>query len=195
MWRCLKEADEIWWDTALSWGYGFFGTNQLLKVRILSHTKGSKTTHTNTSPHREKKNKTKTCWQRERERVRDVREFPSSMTMTLTWYSKQPYLIGCFSWMIPSLYIKNGCLEFQVLLQANHSFYLVVNLLPYSQSSHFHLQPWLLCDKRKQQLKKMQVRRTSKINQSQSMALQSARGKMHCPNCWPSNGWLLILGI
>ncbi len=27
----------------------------------------------------------------------------------MTWNSKQPFFIGCFSWMIPNLYIKNSC--------------------------------------------------------------------------------------
>ena len=44
--------------------------------------------------------------------------------MRYSWNSKQPCFIGCFSWMIPNLYIKNvcftkhplktGCLGFQV---------------------------------------------------------------------------------
>ena len=45
-----------------------------------------------------------------------------------TWNSKQPVLYGCFNWMIPNLYmgngclttkhpLKTGCLEFQVSLK------------------------------------------------------------------------------
>ena len=26
-----------------------------------------------------------------------------------TWNPKQPFVNGCFSWMIPNLYIENGC--------------------------------------------------------------------------------------
>ena len=26
-----------------------------------------------------------------------------------TWNPKQPFIDGCFSWMIPNLYIENGC--------------------------------------------------------------------------------------
>ena len=26
-----------------------------------------------------------------------------------TWNPKQPFIHGCFSWMIPNLYIENGC--------------------------------------------------------------------------------------
>ena len=26
-----------------------------------------------------------------------------------TWNPKQPFLNGCFNWMIPNLYIENGC--------------------------------------------------------------------------------------
>ena len=26
-----------------------------------------------------------------------------------TWNSKQPFINGCFNWMIPNLYIGNGC--------------------------------------------------------------------------------------
>ena len=26
-----------------------------------------------------------------------------------TWNPKQPFINGCFNWMIPNLYIENGC--------------------------------------------------------------------------------------
>ena len=26
-----------------------------------------------------------------------------------TWNPKQPFMNGCFNWMIPNLYIENGC--------------------------------------------------------------------------------------
>ena len=26
-----------------------------------------------------------------------------------TWNPQQPFINGCFNWMIPNLYIKNGC--------------------------------------------------------------------------------------
>ena len=31
------------------------------------------------------------------------------------WNPKQPFINGCFNWMIPNLYIENGCLGFQVM--------------------------------------------------------------------------------
>ena len=33
----------------------------------------------------------------------------SSMTLIRTWNPKQPFINGCFNWMIPNLYIGNGC--------------------------------------------------------------------------------------
>ena len=51
----------------------------------------------------------------------------SSFQMIDTWNPKQPFINGCFNWMIPNLYIGNGCftkhlfingcLGLQVLLQ------------------------------------------------------------------------------
>ena len=29
--------------------------------------------------------------------------------MSTTWNPKQPFINGCFNWMIPNLYIGNGC--------------------------------------------------------------------------------------
>ena len=34
-----------------------------------------------------------------------------------SWNSKQPLFNGCSNWMIPNHYLKNGCLEFQVVPQ------------------------------------------------------------------------------
>ena len=55
------------------------------------------------------------------------------------WNPKQPFINGCFNWMIPNLYIGNGCftkhpffdgcLGFQVylpVLQEFHGFYAVI---------------------------------------------------------------------
>ena len=33
----------------------------------------------------------------------------SSTVHSHTWNPKQPFLNGCFNWMIPNLYIENGC--------------------------------------------------------------------------------------
>ena len=30
-------------------------------------------------------------------------------TRVYTWNRKQPFINGCFNWMIPNLYVKNGC--------------------------------------------------------------------------------------
>jgi len=38
----------------------------------------------------------------------------------LTWCSKQQFFVGCFSWMIPNLYIKNVCLHTKC--QKRHNF-------------------------------------------------------------------------
>ena len=32
----------------------------------------------------------------------------------ISWNTKQPFINGFFNWMIPNLYIGNGCLGFQV---------------------------------------------------------------------------------
>ena len=52
----------------------------------------------------------------------------SYLIFTSTWNRKHPLFNGCFSWMIPNLYIengcftkhplKNGCLGFQVLYRS-----------------------------------------------------------------------------
>ena len=34
---------------------------------------------------------------------------PSTKTTTTAWNPKQPFINGCFNWMIPNLYIGNGC--------------------------------------------------------------------------------------
>ena len=54
---------------------------------------------------------------------------------THPWNSKHPFLIGCFSWMIPNLYIKqvcfnkhpikNGCLEYQAIQSNANGFPLL----------------------------------------------------------------------
>ena len=38
----------------------------------------------------------------------------SDILSVYTWNPKQPFIYGCFNWMIPNLYIGNGCLGFQV---------------------------------------------------------------------------------
>ena len=42
-------------------------------------------------------------------REKDCDASKVSLSKLDTWNSKQPFFIGCFSWMIPNLYIKNGC--------------------------------------------------------------------------------------
>ena len=32
-----------------------------------------------------------------------------SSQLITTWNPKQPFINGCFNWMIPNLYIENGC--------------------------------------------------------------------------------------
>ena len=36
------------------------------------------------------------------------RRFPPTWTRTAAWNPKQPFINGCFNWMIPNLYVKNG---------------------------------------------------------------------------------------
>ena len=33
----------------------------------------------------------------------------SNMAILGTWNPEQPFINGCFNWMIPNLYIGNGC--------------------------------------------------------------------------------------
>ena len=33
----------------------------------------------------------------------------TSIEQIWTWYPKQPFINGCFNWMIPNLYVENGC--------------------------------------------------------------------------------------
>ena len=57
--------------------------------------------------------------------IKHGRKYPKLVLYVIsnssTWYPKHPFFNGCFSWMIPKLYIKNGgfikhcCLGFQVL--------------------------------------------------------------------------------
>ncbi len=63
-----------------------------------------------------------------------------------TWYPKQPFFNGCFNWMIPNLYVgngcftkhpfKNGCLGFQVFKYS----YLVYNCFWIAWQSYFEAQ-------------------------------------------------------
>ena len=39
----------------------------------------------------------------------DLQIPPSERSMILNWNPKQPFINGCFNWMIPNLYIGNGC--------------------------------------------------------------------------------------
>ena len=34
---------------------------------------------------------------------------PESIHIVKTWNPKQPFINGCFNWVIPNLYIENGC--------------------------------------------------------------------------------------
>ena len=70
-----------------------------------------------------------------------------------TWNPKHPLWNGCFSWMIPNLYLgngwnsplKNGCLRFQVCIHyrvlkpARHSMHVSW----WNQLSHVKKGPWL----------------------------------------------------
>ena len=55
---------------------------------------------------------------------------------TYTWNPKQPFINGCFSWMIPNLYLENGCftkhpfvngcLGLQAVIYSVYKLYIII---------------------------------------------------------------------
>ena len=43
-----------------------------------------------------------------------------------TWYPKQQFFNGCFTWMIPSLYLGNGCFTKQLVLKIHVSGQIII---------------------------------------------------------------------
>ena len=63
-----------------------------------------------------------------------------------TWNSKQPVFIGCFNWMIPNHYIKNGCFTKHPLKNGCLGYRVCENLWPSSWSRHHEISEAYLID-------------------------------------------------
>ena len=62
-----------------------------------------------------------------------------------TWYPKQPLFNGCFSWMIPNLYSKNGCFTKHPLKNGCLGYQVLIIPIPSNQrgrSIWFTPSPW-----------------------------------------------------
>ena len=49
-----------------------------------------------------------------------------------TWNPKQPFINGCFNWMIPNLYIENGCFTKHPFINGCLGFQVVFNQIELS---------------------------------------------------------------
>ena len=56
-----------------------------------------------------------------------------------SWYPKQPFINGCFNWMIPNLYIENGCFTKHPLKNGCLGYQDYINVvLQAVRASRFH---------------------------------------------------------